>query len=385
MSAQNNHILYPGKTLGIIGNGFIATRLTQDAQRSGFKVGVYGSQASDAAMKQADFETVGALSDRAKLKEFSQECDAVTYVGANVDAQVIEYISQYTWVPQGKETLEVIQDRLLERAFFDQINVNIAPYVTVIGLDDLYQSIDSIGYPAVLKPIQRGLGERSMIINKQSDITKAADFLETGTYVLESYIPHDHEFSLMVAKGQQDTQVFPLMELKLKQEQLIEAAAPAKINEDVLAEIMRIGTAVAQQLTYVGVLEIGFYLTKTGTLYVKGVTPGLTTQGNVFDKVSDVSQYEEHLRAIIGIPLQPIKPLQPSIMMMIQKDQMDDIQTQWLLKDNWRFTFYQQTPDSQSTIAGHVLVAGDELDKLQLQVDNTEVWNKRTRTNNKEE
>ncbi|WP_252902417.1 hypothetical protein [Paucilactobacillus hokkaidonensis] len=118
MSAQNNHILYPGKTLGIIGNGFIATRLTQDAQRSGFKVGVYGSQASDAAMKQADFETVGALSDRAKLKEFSQECDAVTYVGANVDAQVIEYISQYTWVPQGKETLEVIQDRLLERAFF---------------------------------------------------------------------------------------------------------------------------------------------------------------------------------------------------------------------------------------------------------------------------
>jgi len=70
---------------------------------------------------------------------------------------------------------------------------------------------------------------------------------------------------------------------------------------------------------------------------------------------------------------------------MIQKDQMDDIQTQWLLKDNWRFTFYQQTPDSQSTIAGHVLVAGDELDKLQLQVDNTEVWNKRTRTNNEEE
>jgi len=138
--------------------------------------------------------------------------------------------------------------------------------VTVIGLDDLYQSIDSIGYPAVLKPIQRGLGERSMIINKQSDITKAADFLETGTYVLESYIPHDHEFSLMVAKGQQDTQVFPLMELKLKQDRLIEAAAPAKTNEDVLAEIMRIGTAVAQQLTYVGVLEIGFYLTNTGTL-----------------------------------------------------------------------------------------------------------------------
>ncbi|MCQ5137478.1 hypothetical protein NE628_14820, partial [Coprococcus eutactus] len=71
--------------------------------------------------------------------------------------------------------MEIVQDRLMERAFLDQINVNVAPYVTVNSLDDVYQSIDSIGYPAILKPIQRGIGEQSMRIVKQSDITRAAD------------------------------------------------------------------------------------------------------------------------------------------------------------------------------------------------------------------
>lgn len=374
MSSENNHVLYPGKTLGIIGSGFSGARLAQVAQRSGFRVGAYGSQSGDATVQQANFGVIGSLTDKDKLKEFAQECDAITYVGSHVDAAVIEYISQFSWVPQGKDTLEVIQDRLLERAFFDQINVNIAPYVTVIGLDDLYQSIDSIGYPAVLKPIQRGLGERSMIINKQSDITKAADFLETGTYVLESYIPHAHEYSLVIAKGHQDTQTFPLMELNLDHHQLIEAATPAELADDVLTEIMRIGTSVAQQLQYFGVFEIGFYLTDTGTLYVKGITPALTIQGTLFDQTSNVDQYEQHLRAIIGVALQPIKTLQPAIMMTIQNNQMDGIRTQWLLKDNWQFTFYQQTPESHSVTVGHVLISGAPLDKLQLQVDNTEVW-----------
>lgn len=384
MSSENNHVLYPGKTLGIIGSGFSGARLAQAAQRSGFQVGVYGSQSGDAAIQQANFGVIGALTDKDKLKEFAQECDAVTYVGAHVDAAVIEYISQFSWVPQGKETLEIIQDRLLERAFFDQINVNIAPYVTVIGLDDLYQSIDSIGYPAVLKPIQRGLGERSMIINKQSDITKAADFLETGTYVLESYIPHAHEYSLVIAKGRQDTQTFPLMELKLNNNQLVEAAAPADLPDDVLTEIMRIGNSVSQQLNYAGIFELGFYLTDTDTLYVKGITPALTTQGALFDQTSNIDQYEQHLRAIIGVSLQPIKTLQPAIMMTIQKEQMDGIRTQWLLKDNWQFTFYQQTPETRSTTIGHVLIAGSPLDKLQLQVDNTEVWDNGTATDKQE-
>ena len=87
---------------------------------------------------------------------------------------MIRFLGQYAAIPQGINGLEIVQDRLMERAFLDQININIAPYVTVIGLDDVYQSIDSIGYPALLKPIQRGIGEQSMMIKRQSDITRAA-------------------------------------------------------------------------------------------------------------------------------------------------------------------------------------------------------------------
>ena len=65
-------------------------------------------------------------------------------------------MQRFTRVPQGSDTLEITQDRLLERAFFEQLNINVAPYATIVSLDDVYQAVSSIGYPCILKPIQKG-------------------------------------------------------------------------------------------------------------------------------------------------------------------------------------------------------------------------------------
>lgn len=375
---ENKQVLYPGNTIGIIGLGSGTQKLAQAAQNAGFRVGAYiHSEAERDLAKFVDYTVIGAWNDRDKLKEFGQSCDAVVYESANVQSIVIDYLAQFTAVPQGKEILEITQDRLLERAFFDQINVNIAPYVTVTQLDDVYQSIDAIGYPAVLNPIQKGLGERSMVIERQSDIVKAADYLDAGTYVLESWIPRTREFSLMVAKNTDTIKLFPLVENSYRDGKVIEAKAPAILADDVLEEIGRIGTAVAQNLNYQGVFEIGFYLTETNTLYVKGVTPALVRQGDVLTAVTATDQYAMLLRAVAGLPLPDIAVLQPAIMMTINKAQIDEIKTQWLLKENWQFNFYTATLQKKLHSYGYVIAIGDTLDKLQLQIDNTDVWTDR--------
>ncbi len=369
--------IYPGSTLGIIGINRNGAALIAAAKKAGFNVGVYVDRSQPSVTKMADFTIVGAMNDRAKLTQFGEACDAIIYQTPNVDSRVLHFLSQYAVIPQGINALEIVQDRLMERAFLDQVNINIAPYVTVVSLDDVYQSIDSIGYPALLKPIQRGIGENSMLIEGQSDITRAADFIDTGTYLLESWIEHTNEYTMTAATDGKDTEIFPLAQLHYNDKrQLISVATPANIHDDMLKEMQRIVKSVAASLEYRGVFSVNFYVTSTGTLYVKNIEPGLTSIANIYDVTTNVDQYEEQLRSAVGMPLHVITPLQIGLLMVVRNYQSRAIQRQWLLKNNWQFRFFNDVGDDDQAILGFVWVTGgDNLAALKNQVDDTEVWN----------
>lgn len=369
--------IYPGSTLGIIGINRNGATLIAAAKKAGFNVGVYVDRSQPSVTKMADFTIVGAMNDRTKLTQFGEACDAVIYQTPNVDSRVLHFLNQYAVIPQGINALEIVQDRLMERAFLDQVNINIAPYVTVVSLDDVYQSIDSIGYPALLKPIQRGIGENSMLIERQSDITRAADFIDTGTYLLESWIEHTNEYTMTAATDGKDTEIFPLAQLHYNDKcQLISVATPANIHDDMLKEMQRIVKSVAASLEYRGVFSVNFYVTSTGTLYVKNIEPGLTSIANIYDVTANVDQYEEQLRSAVGMPLHVITPLQIGLLMVVRNYQSRAIQRQWLLKNNWQFRFFNDVGDDDQAILGFVWVTGgDNLAALKNQVDDTEVWN----------
>lgn len=373
---MKRNAFYPGSTLGIIAINRNGGALIAAAKKAGFNVIVYVDHAQPASTKMADETIVGAYNDKIKLAQFGEACDAIIYQTPNVDARVMHYLNQYAAIPQGINGLEIIQDRLMERAFLDQININIAPYVTVVSLDDVYQSIDSIGYPALLKPIQRGLGEQSMIIKRQSDIVRAADFIETGTYLLESWIDHTSEYTMTAATDGEATEVFPLAKLHFTEDrQLVSVAAPAEVNEDLQNEMQRIVKSVAGSLQYQGVFSVNFYVTGTGTLYVKNIELGLTSIANVYDTTTNVDQYEEQIRATVGMPLHQIQPLQVGLLMVVRKYQQLAIQRQWLLKNNWQFRFFNDPDGDDQSILGFVWVTGsDNLVDLENQVDDTEVW-----------
>ncbi len=369
--------IYPGSTLGIIGINRNGAALIAAAKKAGFNVGVYVDRSQPSVTKMADFTIVGAMNDRAKLTQFGEACDAVIYQTPNVDSRVLHFLNQYAVIPQRINALEIVQDRLMERAFLDQVNINIAPYVTVVSLDDVYQSIDSIGYPALLKPIQRGIGENSMLIERQSDITRAADFIDTGTYLLESWIEHTNEYTMTAATDGKDTEIFPLAQLHYNDKrQLISVATPANIHDDMLKEMQRIVKSVAASFEYRGVFSVNFYVTSTGTLYVKNIEPGLTSIANIYDVTANIDQYEEQLRSAVGMPLHVITPLQIGLLMVVRNYQSRAIQRQWLLKNNWQFRFFNDVGDDDQAILGFVWVTGgDNLAALKNQVDDTEVWN----------
>ncbi|HJF53862.1 MAG TPA: ATP-grasp domain-containing protein [Limosilactobacillus coleohominis] len=374
---MSTDVLYQGNTLGIMGIDRNGKKLILAAKEAGLNVGVYLDHPEPEITKQADFTVIGNYRDKDKLTEFGQNCNAVIYETAAIDSIVIKYLSQYTVIPQGLDPLEIMQDRLMERAFLDQINVNVAPYVTVISLDDIYQSIDSIGYPAVLKPIQRGVGENSLVIHKESDIARAADFIQAGTYLLESWIDHTAEYAITMAIDADGNHLYPLSELQYGTGHRLQAVkSPVVVPDEMHQEMKRIANSIGNQLGYKGIISVNFYVTSTGNLYVKDLEPGVSTSGNIFSESTNVSQYDQQVRISAGRPAHFIKEVQPAIFLIGRQAQLSALERQVLIRDNWKFSFFAANCHQENPVVAYVWATAEDgtIDEIQSQVDDTEVW-----------
>ena len=374
---MDNSILNPGGTLGIIGSSTNGVGLVIAARNAGINVGVYGDNENTETMELADFRVVGALNDQQQLQNFAERCDMVTYESETIDASIINFLAAHTRVPQGADALEITQDRSLERAFFSQLNLNVAPSATIVSLDDVYQSIGSIGYPSILKPIQKGLGQnRQLVIKTQTDIVKAADLLDWGTYLLESLIPYDKELSVFGAKSGDTTAFFPTVENRYRNHELVASIVPAQIDAAVNDEMLRITKEISDNLSYTGVFEVAFFLTKSGNLYVKRIVPAMHQAGYVFERATNISMAEQHLRAIAGLPLMPVKQLMPVVAAYFTPAQESGIRTQWQIKTNWFFNFYHRTllQADRAPVAGHVLVEAPSVKEALEQIEDTSIW-----------
>lgn len=373
---MEDEILFPGATIGIIGESPNGIMLEQAAHKLGFDVIAYGPNEEAPTLRGADVKVVGTYTDQAKLQDFAQRCSLVTYESETIPAQTIAYLSRFTKLPQGSETLEIVQDRLLERTFFEQSNLNIAPYATIVNLDDVYQAISSIGYPAILKPIQKGFSKR-IVIKKQTDIAKCADIIDQGTFILESMIPYQKELAVTMSKDKNgDIKFYPLVEAEYRQGKLHQVLAPAQVDSDVANEIRRLSELVVKQVKSVGVMTLSFFLTETGALYVKRLVTGVNSLGYVFSRAANVDIFEQHLRVLANMPLAQPELIQATGMVMIEQDKREALRTQWLLKTNWHYQFYRY-PKSMTTLNwGHVLVTGESSQAIKEQVAATGIWDK---------
>lgn len=373
---MEDEILFPGATIGIIGESPNGIMLEQAAHKLGFDVIAYGPNEEAPTLRGADVKVVGTYTDQAKLQDFAQRCSLVTYESETIPAQTIAYLSRFTKLPQGSETLEIVQDRLLERTFFEQSNLNIAPYATIVNLDDVYQAISSIGYPAILKPIQKGFSKK-IVIKKQTDIAKCADIIDQGTFILESMIPYQKELAVTMSKDKNgDIKFYPLVEAEYRQGKLHQVLAPAQVDSDVANEIRRLSELVVKQVKSVGVMTLSFFLTETGALYVKRLVTGVNSLGYVFSRAANVDIFEQHLRVLANMPLAQPELIQSTGMVMIEQDKREALRTQWLLKTNWHYQFYRY-PKSMITLNwGHVLVTGESSQAIKEQVAATGIWDK---------
>src|SRR5699024_6972437 len=200
---------------------------------------------------------------------------------------------------------------------------------TIVSLDDIYQAISSIGFPCVLKPIQKGLMHNSQfILRKQSDVAKCAELVEQGTFVLESWVPYEREISIVMVREQNGTMRFlaPL-ETFYQVHHLNQVVGPAKVADQIWDELKNIASQIGDNLNYVGVMEIGFFLTQSQAIYVKRIVPALHESGYIYQYISNVSLEEEQIRAAVNMPVVTYKIIQQAAIGLFQEKDQQSMKT----------------------------------------------------------
>lgn len=371
-----SNLISPGKTIGIIGGGEIARMLALSAKKMGYQIGVLDPEKGCPAAQVADWQIIAPFDNQEALMDFAMKCDVVTYECDKIDANSIIRMKKTVSVPQGADLLSITQDRLLEKAYLEASNINLAPYATIVTVEDIKGAIDGIGFPCVLKTIsERHNGKDRFVLQSEEDIPQATYLLKMGTCVMEAWIPFERELSVMVARNQaNDVVVFPVSENIHWNSILQECIVPARVDQYVEEEIERIARAVAEKFELIGVLGIELFITSSGTLYVNEVIPRPHHLGNYSIEACSMSQYDAHIRAICGWPLPEIELITPAVMVTILSEHEAAAKVQIQLKPDWNFYYYGKENPEKGQKIGHITVATKNIEKTLSTIADTGIW-----------
>lgn len=298
--------LKPGSTIGILGGGQLGRMLAIAAAQLGFKTHIYCPDVGGPAEQVSHKITHAKYEDENALGKFSEHVDVVTYEFENIPVKSIKLISDKVPVFPNSKVLEISQDRLSEKNFLNGLNIDTAPFQGVSTKEEAFEALEVISYPAVLKTRRFGYDGKGQAIVKSSDeIGRAWKALNSNQIIIEGFIDFDMEISVLAVRGQDGKiKCFAPVENQHKNHILDISIAPARIADEIKNKAINIATAIINDIDYVGVLTVEFFVSnKEPQLRVNEIAPRVHNSGHWTIEACPTSQFEQHIRAICGLPL----------------------------------------------------------------------------------
>lgn len=297
--------LPPGSTIGILGGGQLGRMLALAAYPLGYKVHGFCPDAGHTPLAQVtDLYTRAAYEDADALKAFAETVDVVTYEFENVPAQTVEILDPLVPVRPNGPALAIIQDRLKEKTFLKESGIPTAPFAAIDSPDDFAKALAVAGVPAVLKTRRFGYdGKGQARVRGEEGLTSGFAEIGRAPSILEGFVNFDREVSIVSARGLDGgVAVFPLTENEHRDHILHRSLAPAPASPKVLAAAEEMARTILKALDYVGVMAIEFFQAGEDLL-VNELAPRVHNSGHWTIEGAVTSQFEQHIRAICGLPL----------------------------------------------------------------------------------
>lgn len=355
----------PPATIGIIGGGQLGQMMAIAAKSMGYKVGILDPTMDSPAGQVADFQIVAAYNDQEALKILSSRSDILTYEFENVDA--IALSKQKADVPQGTKLLEITSNRLTEKAFIrDVAKVPVTQFMAIDTVEDFKLAIQQMTLPAILKTVSGGYdGHGQWSVANEQEIAHLVTNFPKVPLILEQRVSFKKELSIMVTRDYKShVTLWPIAENVHVNHILKTSFAPAKISDVETEKIRHIATRIADSLDLRGVLGIELFVSDNH-IWVNELAPRPHNSGHYTIEGTNISQFEGHIRSIMGLTLPKIVSEKSALMLNLLGDELQQAREDLVNHPEWHFHDYGKSQMKPNRKMGHITVLGEaNIEKL---------------------
>lgn len=297
--------LPPNSTIGILGGGQLGRMLALAAARLGYRVAILDPDKSAPAAQVANIHIAAPYEDESALDELAALADVVTFEWENVPVASARRIDARTPVFPPPAALEAAQDRLTEKRFLNDLGIETAPFHAVDSDRDAQDALFELGGTGIIKTRRMGYdGKGQLRLRGSDDLGGLHASFNSVPLILEGIVPFEREISVIAARGQDGAFLaFDPAENVHRDGILHTSTVPATVTPQVAHDAKEAARKILDALDYVGVIGVEFFVTHDDRLLANEIAPRVHNSGHWTEAACVLSQFEAHIRALVGLPL----------------------------------------------------------------------------------
>jgi len=356
--------ILPGATLGVLGGGQLGRMFCVAARTMGYRVVVLDPDPDCGAGHIADVHIKADYTDQPALAQMAEMCDVITLEFENIPSKSVRFIADKTIVYPVAESLEIAQNRDLEKQFALKAGLKPVPYFALLKESDLQQAADEIGFPAILKSNTLGYdGKGQFVVNNVVELSDAYNQVGKVDCVLEKKITIDCEVSAIVARNAAaELASFPVSENQHLNGILHMSIVPARVTDEISQLAIEGASILADALSYVGILAVEFFVSDDGELYFNEMAPRPHNSGHYTKDACVTSQFEQQVRMMCGLIPGDTRLMSPVVMVNMLGELWSPDWLEIFTQNNIKLHLYGKSQAREGRKMGHFNVLAEDVE-----------------------
>ena len=341
------------KNLGIIGGGQLGSLLCVAADKFNIKTTIFCDDANAPAQNFCNEFIYGEYNDNQKIREFVQKVDLITYEFENIPYETLDEMNKSKPVLPKPSVNRLIQHRIAEKDFINKLNLRTTRYVNIDKKSDMEKLKDFL--PGIMKTTTMGYDGKGQYPIKDIDDVNSLKIDFSKGYVLEKLVRLKKEISVIVTRfGINNYEIYEPIENTHQNQILKYSVIPAKISKKIENQSKEWAIQIAEELKYIGTLCVEFFIDRNENLYVNEIAPRVHNSGHLTLDAYNVSQFENHIRAICSLEKIPLKKIHNAKMINLIGNQIEPYRKNIKLSDKEFFYDYLKKEIKDKRKMGHI-------------------------------
>ncbi len=363
-----NRIVLPGATIGVLGSGQLGRMLALEARRMGYRVHTLSPGVDTPTGQVADLEVSAEYDDLAAIRAFARGVDVMTFEFENVSTDAADAAAELVPVRPSSSALHITQQRAREKGFLADRGYPVTPFAKAQSLDELAIGLGLVGLPAIVKTAAFGYdGKGQHRIDRIEDGDRVWGLIGHQEAIIESVVAFTHEISVVAARGLDgEFAHYGAIENIHRRHILDLSVSPARVPQGIADEAVHLAHRVMDDLGYVGVLCVEFFVTRDSRLLINEIAPRPHNSGHLTIDACVTSQFEQQVRAVCGLSLGNTTQVKPAAMVNLLGDLWLNGEPDWaaaLAMPGVKLHLYGKSDPRVGRKMGHLTALGESVDE----------------------